>query len=90
MSKRCPDVPREACNPSKDGRNGLDTTANCVLLQQQRLWKPDQPIQHLTLAEGQGKMVRYIKDGGINPTTHHIHSVQHPELEAALALWVKQ
>ena len=55
MSKGCPDIPREALNPSKDGRNGLDTKANSVLLQQQGLWELDQPIQHLMLAEGQGK-----------------------------------
>ena len=36
------------------------------------------------------KMVKHIGEGGINATTRCICSVQHPELEAALALWVKQ
>ena len=38
----------------------------------------------------QQKMEMHVGDGGINPTTHHMHSVQYPELEAALALWVAQ
>ena len=36
------------------------------------------------------KMEMHVGDGGINPTTCCMCSVQHPELEAALALWVEQ
>ena len=35
-------------------------------------------------------MEKHAGDGGINPTTRRMRSVHHPELEAALALWVKQ
>jgi len=35
-------------------------------------------------------METHIGDGRINPTTCHICSVQYPELEAALALWIQQ
>jgi hypothetical protein len=38
----------------------------------------------------QDKMQSHISEGGINPTTCHTCSVKHPELEAALALWVQQ
>jgi hypothetical protein len=38
----------------------------------------------------QDKMQSHISEGGINPTTHCTCSVKHPELEAALALWVQQ
>ncbi len=89
-SEGCLDIPRETHYPSKDGNNGLDTEADCILLQQQRLWKPGQPSQHLVLAEGQAEMETHIGDGRINPTTCHICSVQYPELEAALALWIQQ
>ena len=57
----------------------MDTKANSVLLQQQAnisCWQKDKE-----------KMAKHIEGGGINPTTRHIHSVQHPELEAALVLW---
>ena len=38
----------------------------------------------------QEKMESHISEGGINPTTHRTCSVKHPELEAALMLWVQQ
>src|SRR5258708_29871595 len=49
------DIPRETHHSSKDGNNGLDAEADCILLQQQRLWNPGQSSQHLPLAEGQAK-----------------------------------
>src|SRR5258708_22389311 len=39
----------------KDENDGLDTEADCILLQQQRLWNPGQSSQHLLLDEGQAK-----------------------------------
>src|SRR6267154_4877057 len=36
------------------------------------------------------KMETHVADGGINLTTRRICSVQYPELEAALALWIQQ
>jgi len=38
----------------------------------------------------QEKMESHISEGGINPTTRRTRSVKHPELEAALTLWVQQ
>jgi len=35
-------------------------------------------------------MESHISEGGINATTCHTCSVKHPELEAALTLWVQQ
>ena len=36
------------------------------------------------------KMEKHLGDGGINPAIRCIRSVQYPELEAALALWIQQ
>src|SRR5258708_22389312 len=90
MSEGCTHIPRETHHSSKMKTMGWTQKQTASYYSSKGYGTQVSQVNISCWMKDKQKMETHVGDGGINPTTCCIHSVQHPELEAALALWIKQ